>query len=115
MTWNCRGILTELKATFSDGRLFKSQYVNDPQYLKMYQLHARVCGLLARVGIQNGYVAEFGRRFKIDPVLGKTNRYQHQAEADVSFVDRTNDTPIVLLDYETSDADRRIPRPDARR
>lgn len=70
----------------------------------MYRLHARVCGLLARVGLELGLIPDIGRRYPIEPLLGKSGRRQLQAEADVSFIDPETDEPVVLLDYETSDA-----------
>lgn len=102
--WSPCDFFTRLKQTISDPNRFKPQYVNDRKYLSFYRLHARVCGLLAEVGIRTGYLSEFGRRFSIEPILGKGNRYQRQAEADVSYIDPESDKPIVLLDYETSDA-----------
>ncbi|MEX0612551.1 MAG: hypothetical protein WD738_15330 [Pirellulales bacterium] len=97
-------ITQALRETFSQRNLFSAAYVNDRQYLSMYRLHARVCGLLARIGTNLGFVVDIGRRYPIDPILGRNGRQQRQAEADISFVDQQSGTPIALLDYETSDA-----------
>jgi hypothetical protein len=70
----------------------------------MYRLHARVCGLLARIGTNLGFIVDIGRRYPIDPFAGSKGRLQRQAEADVSFVRIDSGEPVVLLDYETSDA-----------
>ena len=79
-------LIDSLCATFSDPRLFQAKYLNDAKYLRSNQLHARVCGLLARVGLELGFLVDFGRKFPIDPIAR-----QKQAEADVSFVDPDND------------------------
>src|SRR5207253_10015493 len=73
------------------------------------RLHARVCGLLARVGFEMQYLVDFGRRY---PIASSGRRdhgnegvpRQKQAEADVSFVDPDTGKAIVLLDYESPDA-----------
>jgi len=93
-----------LRTTFSSADLFSAAYVNEHKYLKRYQLHARVCGLLARVGTDLGFIVDIGRRYPIDAIPRRSGRRQLQAEADVSFVDRKTQNPVALLDYETSDA-----------
>ena len=97
-------LVESLRSTFSSVDLFPAAYVNERRYLTMYRLHARVCGLLARVGTDLGFIVDIGRRYPIDPIPGPTGRSQRQAEADVSFVDRKTQNPVALLDYETSDA-----------
>lgn len=91
--------------TFADPALFRALLINDRSYLVMYRLHARVCGLLARIGINTGFLVDIGRRHPIDSVPSAGNRRrQHQAEADLTFVDPASDAPLALLDYETGDA-----------
>ena len=63
-----------------------------------------MCGLLAHVGTNLGFIVDIGRRYRIDPIPRRGGRRQLQAEADVSFVDRNTQKPVALLDYETSDA-----------
>jgi hypothetical protein len=102
--WGPETLTKALFTTFCDPGLFRSEYVNDPQYLSMYRLHSHVCGLLVRIGVQAGFIVDVGRRHAINPVGTTSGRKQHQAEADVTFIDPLNDTPVALLDYETSDA-----------
>jgi hypothetical protein len=101
-------LLHALSQTFSDSELFGSEVVNDPKYVKQYQLHARVCNLLARIGTKLDFAVDIGRRFPIDSLKGRgrSGNSQSQAEADVSFNKRSDgiDLPIVLFDYETTDA-----------
>ncbi len=97
-------LVEALRSTFSTADLFSAAYVNERKYLKRYQLHARVCGLLARVGTNLGFIVDVGRRYPIDAIPRHSGRRQLQAEADVSFVDRNTQKPVALLDYETSDA-----------
>lgn len=106
---NSDKLLDSLCVTFSDPRLFQRRYINERKYLRRNQLHARVCGLLARVGFELGFLVDFGRKYAIDPLTvctgdNQTRRNQQQAEADVSFIDSETDTATILLDYETSDA-----------
>ncbi len=102
--WGASDLARALCATFRDPALFYGDLVTDRRYLRRYRLHARVCGLLARIGIRAGFLVDIGRRHKIDPVSGSRGRRQCQAEADVTFVDPARDEPVALLDYETGDA-----------
>jgi hypothetical protein len=102
-------LIDSLSATFSEPRLFQARYVNEAEYLRCNRLHARVCGLLARVGLELGFLVDFGRKYAIDPIAAphgsnQKQRLQKQAEADVSFVDPSRDKATILFDYETSDA-----------
>lgn len=99
-------LVNKIAEVFSDPALFDAQFVNDRKYLSMYRCHSRVCGLLAKVGHELGYVVDIGRRHPISPLVGRSGRKQLQAEADITFVDPHADinSPVVLLDYESSDA-----------
>lgn len=101
-----RKLIDSLCETFADSRLFKGRYVNDKAYIDNSRLHARACGLLARVGVQHEYLVDFGRKYRVDPVvgLGEKGKEVTNPEVDVSFVDSITDTPTVLLEYESGDA-----------
>src|SRR2546428_12344529 len=103
-SWGPKTLAKALCTTFRDPQLFRSEFVNDRRFLSMYRLHSRVCGLLARIGVQSGFIVDVGRRHAIDPLHTPGGRKQRQAEADVTFIDPLNDTPIALLEYETGDA-----------
>lgn len=100
---NTEKLLDEFQNEIYCGR-FNPDYVNDKRYIEFYRLHARTCGLIAKIGFISGYIVDINRRFPIEPIKKRNNRYQKQAEADVSFIDRETDLPIALFDFETSDA-----------
>jgi hypothetical protein len=100
---NITQLIAQFASEFSGGR-FNPDYVNDPVFLKFYRLHSRVCGIIAKIGFQLGYIVDFGRKYPIDPIKKDSGRHQRQAEADISFIETKTDNPIALFDYETSDA-----------
>jgi hypothetical protein len=89
---------------FSNKKYFDKKYINEPEYLQMYRLHSRICGLLAEIGLSLNFIVDINRRYTIAPVKKDGGRFQRQAESDISFIEKSSDLPIVLIDYETSDA-----------
>ena len=77
-------LLRSIRRIFSDANLFGKQFVNDPRYLPMCRLHARVCGLLTCTSLDPWTDSEIGRKYRIDPLIGLNGRFQRQAEADAS-------------------------------
>jgi hypothetical protein len=97
-------IISNAKAIFSDKKHFDKKYINEHEYLQMYKLHSRICGLLAEIGFRLNFIVDINRKYAIEPIKKDSGRLQWQAEADISFINQDSDKPIVLIDYETSDA-----------